>query len=57
MNHEATATSTETMGAITQTRYGNSDVLRLARVPRPVVGDDQVLIRVRAAGLEAAPST
>ncbi len=52
MNHEATATSTDTMRAITQTRYGNSDVLRLAQVPRPVVRDDQVLIRVHAAGLD-----
>ena len=40
------------MRAITQTRYGNSDVLRLAQVPRPVVRDDQVLIRVHAAGLD-----
>jgi NADPH:quinone reductase-like Zn-dependent oxidoreductase len=52
MNPEATATSTDTMRAITQTRYGNSDVLRLAQVPRPVVRDDQVLIRVHAAGLD-----
>ncbi len=52
MNTEATATSTDTMRAITQTRYGNSEVLRLAQVPRPVVGDDQVLIHVHAAGLD-----
>ncbi len=52
MNNEATASSTDTMRAITQTRYGNSDVLRLAQVPRPVVRDGQVLIRVHAAGLD-----
>lgn len=52
MDPEATALSTDTMRAITQTRYGNSDVLRLAQVPRPVVRDDQVLIRVHAAGLD-----
>lgn len=52
MNPQATATSTETMRAITPSRYGNSDVLRLAQVPRPVVRDDQVLIRVHAAGLD-----
>ncbi|WP_244246930.1 NAD(P)-dependent alcohol dehydrogenase [Nocardioides euryhalodurans] len=52
MNHEATATSTDAMRAVTQTRYGNSEVLRLAQVPRPVVRDDQVLIRVHAAGLD-----
>ena len=40
------------MRAITQSRYGNSEVLRLARVPRPVVRDDQVLIHVHAAGLD-----
>lgn len=52
MNAEATATPTDRMRAITQTRYGNSDVLRLAQLPRPVVRDDQVLIRVHAAGLD-----
>ncbi|MBD3926392.1 NAD(P)-dependent alcohol dehydrogenase [Nocardioides cavernae] len=40
------------MRAITQYRYGTSDVLRAAHVPRPVVGDGQVLVRVRAAGLD-----
>ncbi|WP_372733353.1 NAD(P)-dependent alcohol dehydrogenase [Nocardioides sp.] len=52
MHHEATASSTDTMRAITQARYGSSEVLRLAQVPRPVVRDDQVLIRVHAAGLD-----
>ncbi len=52
MKTKATATSTDTMQAITQSRYGNSEVLRLARVPRPVVRDDQVLIHVHAAGLD-----
>ncbi|WP_234412428.1 NAD(P)-dependent alcohol dehydrogenase [Nocardioides sediminis] len=45
-------TGTATMRAITQDRYGGSDVLRLARVPRPVVRDGQVLLRVHAAGLD-----
>ena len=52
MNPEAPATSTETMRAITQSRYGGSDVVRLARIARPVVRDDQVLVRVHAAGLD-----
>lgn len=52
MNPEATATSTDTMRAITQTSYGSSDVLRISQVPRPGVRDDQVLIRVHAAGLD-----
>lgn len=41
-----------TMRAVTQNRYGHSDVLRLAVVPRPAVGDGQVLLRVQAAGLD-----
>jgi NADPH:quinone reductase-like Zn-dependent oxidoreductase len=52
MDTETTATSTDTMRAITQSRYGNSDVLRLAQLPRPGVRDDQVLVRVHAAGLD-----
>jgi NADPH:quinone reductase-like Zn-dependent oxidoreductase len=40
------------MRAITQTRYGSADVLRLAQLPVPRAGDDQVLIAVRAAGLD-----
>lgn len=37
------------MKAVTYTRYGGPDVLRLADVPTPVPGDEDVLIRVRAA--------
>ena len=40
------------MRAVIQHRYGTADVLRAAHVPRPVVGDGQVLVRVRAAGLD-----
>jgi NADPH:quinone reductase-like Zn-dependent oxidoreductase len=40
------------MRAITQYRYGTADVLRAAQVPRPVIGDGQILVRVRAAGLD-----
>lgn len=47
-----TPARTETMRAVTHDRYGNADVLHTSRVPRPVVGDGQVLIRVRAAGLD-----
>lgn len=52
MSSTTPITETRTMRAITHTRYGNSDVLRLAQVPRPLVGDGQVLIRVHAAGLD-----
>jgi NADPH:quinone reductase-like Zn-dependent oxidoreductase len=37
------------MKAVSYTRYGGPDVLRLADVPTPVPGDQDVLIRVRAA--------
>jgi NADPH:quinone reductase-like Zn-dependent oxidoreductase len=40
-----------TMRAIAQDRYGGPDVLELREVGRPVPGDGEVLIRVRAAGL------
>jgi NADPH:quinone reductase-like Zn-dependent oxidoreductase len=41
-----------TMRAIVQDAYGTADVLRLDRVPRPIPGDHDVLVRVAAAGLD-----
>jgi NADPH:quinone reductase-like Zn-dependent oxidoreductase len=41
-----------TMKAIVRERYGSADVLRLADVERPDIGDEEVLVRVRAAGLD-----
>lgn len=38
------------MKAIVQDRYGSADVLELRDVEVPVIGDDQVLVQVRAAG-------
>ena len=38
--------------AIVQDRYGSADVWRLERIAPPVPGKDEVLIRVRAAGLD-----
>jgi NADPH:quinone reductase-like Zn-dependent oxidoreductase len=35
--------------AIVYEAYGSPDVLRLAEIETPTPGDDQVLIRVRAA--------
>jgi hypothetical protein len=59
MSSEAAPTGTvlgtgtgSTVRAVTQDRYGHSDVLRVAVVPRPAVGTDQVLLRVHAAGLD-----
>jgi NADPH:quinone reductase-like Zn-dependent oxidoreductase len=39
------------MRAVVQDRYGSPDVLRLAEVERPAVGDDEVLVRMRAASV------
>src|ERR671918_579428 len=39
------------MKAIVQDRYGSADVLRLREVARPGIGDDDVLVRVRAASV------
>ncbi|MEU7605455.1 NAD(P)-dependent alcohol dehydrogenase [Streptomyces sp. NPDC040724] len=41
------------MKAIVQDRYGSPDVLELREVERPVPGDHQVLVRVRAAAVNA----
>jgi NADPH:quinone reductase-like Zn-dependent oxidoreductase len=40
------------MRAIVQTRYGSADVLGLAEIDRPTPADDEVLLRVHAAGLD-----
>ncbi|TRW46077.1 NAD(P)-dependent alcohol dehydrogenase [Georgenia yuyongxinii] len=40
------------MRAIVQDEYGEADVLRLARVPRPQIGDAEVLVQVHAAGVD-----
>ncbi len=42
----------QTMQAIVQAGYGSADVLRRAEIDKPVIGDDEVLIRVQAAGLD-----
>jgi NADPH:quinone reductase-like Zn-dependent oxidoreductase len=42
-----------TMQAITQDRYGEAgDVLRLEEIARPAIGDEDVLLRVHAAGVD-----
>jgi NADPH:quinone reductase-like Zn-dependent oxidoreductase len=40
------------MRAVVQDRYGGVETLRSATIPRPTVGPDQVLIEVRAAGID-----
>lgn len=40
------------MSAVVQDGYGTSDILRLAQLARPEVGPRELLVRVRAAGLD-----
>jgi NADPH:quinone reductase-like Zn-dependent oxidoreductase len=45
-------TEVKTMKAIVQDEYGEAeDVLRLEEIDRPEIGDDEVLLRVHAAGV------
>ena len=37
------------MKAIVQDRYGSADVLHARDIEKPAIGDDEVLVRVRAA--------
>lgn len=48
----AAAPTGETMRAVVQHRYGSSDVLESATIPRPTPADDEVLVRVHAAGVD-----
>jgi NADPH:quinone reductase-like Zn-dependent oxidoreductase len=43
---------TGTMQAVVQDVYGEAEVLRLAEIERPAIGDDEVLVRVQAAGVD-----
>jgi NADPH:quinone reductase-like Zn-dependent oxidoreductase len=57
LDHDATGAETlpargRTMKAIVRDRYGSADVLHLSDVEVPEVGDEEVLVRVRAAGLD-----
>lgn len=40
------------MKAIVQDTYGSTDVLELADIDKPEIADDEVLVRVRAAGVD-----
>ena len=42
-----------TMKAIVRDAYGSVDVLRFAEIDRPVADENEVLVRVRAAGVDA----
>ncbi|HET9419520.1 MAG TPA: NAD(P)-dependent alcohol dehydrogenase [Nocardioides sp.] len=41
-----------TMRAVVQDSYGTADVLRMDEIALPEIADDEVLVRVRAAGLD-----
>ncbi len=42
------------MKAIVCTKYGSPDALQLREMPKPTPGDDQVLVKIHAASLNAA---
>jgi NADPH:quinone reductase-like Zn-dependent oxidoreductase len=50
---EAPAQESTTMKAIIFEKYGSPEVLQLREIDRPVVDDDAVLVRVRAASVNA----
>ena len=39
------------MKAVVHDTYGSADVLELEEIDKPEIGDDEVLVRVRAAGV------
>jgi NADPH:quinone reductase-like Zn-dependent oxidoreductase len=45
--------TTKSMKAIVRERYGSAEVLELKDVDKPVVDDDSMLVRVRAASINA----
>lgn len=48
----STSTPRPTMQAIVQRSYGSADVLQFGRAPRPEIAEGEVLLQVRAAGLD-----
>lgn len=45
-------TATSTMKAMVQSRYGPTSMLEMQETERPEIGDDDVLVRVHAAGVD-----
>ena len=52
MSTNGPTTSDDTMQAIVQDAYGTVDVFRYQRTARPEIADNEVLLKVRAAGLD-----
>ncbi|MFT7465313.1 MAG: NADPH:quinone reductase-like Zn-dependent oxidoreductase, partial [Pseudohongiellaceae bacterium] len=50
-SQQTSESSQQTMGALVHREYGSFDVLSVQQVPRPAPKHDEVLVRVRAAGL------
>lgn len=48
----STSPAERTMQAVVQDGYGSTEILRLAHIPRPEIGEREVLVRVHAAGLD-----
>jgi hypothetical protein len=46
-----------TMKAIVRDAYGPADVLELRDIDKPEIADDEVLVRVHAAGVDGASGT
>ena len=42
------------MKAIVRTKYGSPDALKLEEISEPTAGDDDVLVKVQAVGVNAA---
>jgi NADPH:quinone reductase-like Zn-dependent oxidoreductase len=47
-----TTATAPTMRAVVARSYGSADVLRVEEIARPTIDDDEVLVEVRAAGLD-----
>src|ERR671931_2721068 len=53
MHHAIPSTKRrDTMKAIVQDTYGSPSVLELRDIDKPAIGDDEVLVRVHAAGVD-----
>ena len=51
--HRRTEPEPSAMQAIVQNAYGNAEVLRLAQLPKPIPGKDDILVRLSATSLHA----
>jgi len=49
---QVAAARRDEMRAIVQDAYGSADRLRLSQIERPVIAADEVLVQVRAAGVD-----